>query len=69
MIASSPFIIIKLIGENKLTKVVVFGGSGFLGGYLVEQLASRDYEVVIADLVEPSEEFRKYKFVNCDNSH
>jgi len=31
-------------------KVVVFGGNGFLGSYLLEELLARGYEVVSADL-------------------
>jgi len=34
-----------------LKKVVVFGGSGFLGSYVADELTGRGYEVVIADLM------------------
>jgi len=33
-----------------VTKVTVFGGSGFLGLYVVEELLRRGYEVVVPDL-------------------
>ena len=32
------------------SKVMVSGSSGFIGGYVVEELLARDYEVVGADL-------------------
>lgn len=31
-------------------KIVIFGGCGFLGSYLVEQLILKNYEVLVADL-------------------
>jgi len=34
-------------------KVVIFGGSGFLGSYIADELTRRDYQVIIAD-IEPS---------------
>jgi UDP-glucose 4-epimerase len=33
-----------------MKKVVVFGGSGFLGSYVVDELVERGYDVVVADL-------------------
>lgn len=35
-----------------MQKVVVFGGSGFLGSHVADELTSRGYEVVIFDRVE-----------------
>ena len=35
-----------------MKKVVVFGGSGFLGSYVADELTRRGYDVVIADLKE-----------------
>ncbi len=32
-------------------RVIIFGGSGFLGSHVADELASRDYEVVIYDMV------------------
>lgn len=45
---------IKFVGaESKLTKkVVVFGGSGFLGSHVCEALDAAGYEVVIFDLAD-----------------
>lgn len=45
------------------SKVVVFGGSGFLGSYVVDELFARDYRVVVADLrespyLQDSQDFR-----------
>nr|WP_269138894.1 NAD-dependent epimerase/dehydratase family protein [Sulfurimonas hydrogeniphila] len=31
-------------------KVVIFGGSGFLGSYVADELSRRNYDVVIADI-------------------
>jgi len=36
-----------------MKKVVIFGGSGFLGSYITDELSRRKYSVVIAD-IEPS---------------
>ena len=36
-------------------KVLVFGGSGFLGYYLVNELLLRGYDVTVADLVPVDE--------------
>ncbi|MBK97397.1 MAG: UDP-glucose 4-epimerase [Balneola sp.] len=35
-----------------MKKVVVFGGAGFLGSYLVEELAARGYETIVCDILE-----------------
>ena len=36
-----------------MKKVIIFGGSGFLGGYVADELTQRNFDVTIADLVEP----------------
>ena len=49
-----------------MKEVLVFGGYGFLGFYLVEELLRRDYKVTIAD-IEDRHEFNGYAtFVSCD---
>lgn len=35
-----------------MSKVVVFGGSGFLGSHVADELSGRGYEVIIFDMVE-----------------
>lgn len=46
-----------------MKKVAVFGGLGFLGSYLVEELLNRNYEVIVSDLAPHS----KYdNYVSCD---
>jgi len=46
-------------------KVVVFGGNGFIGSYVVEELLSLDYEVVSADINNSIYVDNKY-FSKCD---
>lgn len=41
-----------------MKKVAVFGGSGFLGSYLVDELSDRGYEVYSLDLNPPEEEIK-----------
>ena len=48
-----------------MKKVVVFGGSGFLGSYVVQELLNRNYQVKVADL-NYSEYFPKNIFIKCD---
>ncbi len=48
-----------------LNKVVVFGGNGFLGSYLVEELISKGYCVISADLKQSRYVDSKY-FKECD---
>lgn len=46
-----------------MKNILVFGGSGFLGLYLTEELERREYKVTIADVVKPSS---KTSFIHCD---
>ena len=46
-------------------KILVFGGCGFLGSYLVEQLSQKGYLIVVADL-KSSEYVDKSLFVECN---
>jgi len=48
-----------------LKKVVVFGGNGFIGSYVVEELIKQGYEVVSADLNSSKYVDDKY-FKKCD---
>lgn len=45
-----------------MKKVVVFGGAGFLGSYLVQELLYRNYHVTVADLVSPIVDV---EFISC----
>lgn len=49
-----------------MKKVVVFGGSGFLGSYVADELTFRNYDVVIADIKESSYLNEKQSFIPCD---
>jgi UDP-glucose 4-epimerase len=49
-------------------KVIVFGGSGFLGTYLCHELLRRKYNVTIADIVE-NEPIQGLNFIHCDILH
>lgn len=51
-----------------MKKVLVFGGFGFLGYYLVKELLERGYEVCVADINEEKELLSKVKYINCDIS-
>ena len=46
-------------------KILVFGGSGFLGCHVVDALISKGYEVHIADLVPPQDP-KNYRYHHCD---
>lgn len=46
-----------------MKKVVVFGGSGFLGLYLIEELKSRGYDVTVVDIIKPKGNFN---YIKCD---
>ena len=49
-----------------MTKAVVFGGSGFLGSYIADELTRRSFEVVIADVEESKYINSQQSFVRCD---
>ncbi len=51
---------------NKQKKVVVTGGSGFIGAYFCRELMSRGDEVTILDLVEPGDESPHHTYVYGD---
>ncbi len=53
--------------ENK--RVIVFGGCGFLGSYLVEELVNRNYQVTACDISPLPKELAGYdnlEFMHCD---
>jgi len=47
-------------------KVIVFGGSGFLGSYVCDELALRGYKVIIADIKEPMSNKVQHIYEKCD---
>jgi UDP-glucose 4-epimerase len=49
-----------------MKKVLVFGGVGFLGHYLVNELFRRDYEVTVADVYENKKLDSKITYIKCD---
>jgi UDP-glucose 4-epimerase len=51
-----------------MKKVLVFGGFGFLGYYLLKELLSRGYEVVVADIKDDSEFKDIVHYLHCDIS-
>jgi len=60
------------IQNSKLKKVVVFGGSGFLGSYVSDELSRRGYSVTIADLVpskylQKNQEFKQVDILDIKN--
>lgn len=46
-------------------KVIIFGGNGFIGSYLIEELIYHNYKVISADLTSSPYVDEKY-FVECD---
>jgi len=46
-------------------KVIVFGGAGFIGSYVVEELLRRNYEVIAAD-IKLSKYISEEIFEECD---
>lgn len=51
-----------------MNKVVIFGGSGFLGSYVADELTGRGYKVTIADLVKSQYLQTKQTFVKVNIS-
>ena len=47
-------------------KIAVFGGSGFLGLYLVGELSRRGYHITNYDVVEPIQQFQNAYFTQID---
>ena len=45
----------------KKEKIIVFGGSGFIGSHVAEALNEKGYRVVIADLKKIIKSIKKYK--------
>lgn len=48
---------------SKIKKVIVFGGSGFLGKYIVKELLAQKYYVIIFDKKKAEFKNRKLKFI------
>ena len=49
-----------------MKKVLVFGGFGFLGHYLVHELLKRGYKVTVADIHENEKLESEITYVKCD---
>jgi UDP-glucose 4-epimerase len=49
-----------------MKKVLVFGGFGFLGHYLVNELLNRGYEVTVADIHENEKLESDIEYIKCD---
>ena len=45
--------------------IVIFGGSGFIGGYVVNELLKRHYRVIVVDL-NPPKYFPDVEFIACN---
>lgn len=46
--------------------VLIFGGAGFVGSYVVEELLSRNYKVIVADIHEGHIAHNNLKYKYCD---
>ena len=51
-----------------MKNVLVFGGFGFLGSYLVNELINRGYNVTVADVKDKQEENKNITYIECDIS-
>lgn len=51
-----------------MKNVLVFGGFGFLGFYLVKELLQRNYAITVGDIAQNSELVNDVEYVNCDIS-
>jgi len=52
------------MSNNK--KVVIFGGSGFLGSYVADELTRRNYDVLIVDMDNSKYLQKNQKFISCN---
>jgi len=55
-----------------MKNVVIFGGSGFLGSYVADELSRRDYKVTIADInpskyLQSNQKFEKVNILDINN--
>ena len=50
-------------------KIAVFGGSGFLGGYLVDELVKANYKITIFDLVKNQENNKNLQTIILDSTN
>ena len=55
-----------------MQKVVIFGGSGFLGSYVADELTRRGYDVIIADInaslfIQENQKFEKANILDIEN--
>ena len=51
---------------SKMKKIVIFGGSGFLGSYVADEFTRRGYRVLIADVIASKYLQKSQEFVKCD---
>ncbi|WP_108802662.1 NAD(P)-dependent oxidoreductase [Aquimarina sp. Aq107] len=51
-----------------MKNVLVFGGFGFLGFYLVKELLNREYDIIVADIVQNEELKNSVEYIKCDIS-
>ena len=49
-----------------MKKILVFGGFGFLGHYLVHELLKRGYEVTVADIHGNKKLESEVTYIKCD---
>lgn len=49
-----------------MKKVAVFGGSGFLGSYVADELTRRGYNTIVADIKKSPYLQKSQSFVHCD---
>jgi len=49
-----------------MKKAIVFGGSGFIGSYVTDELVKRGYNVTVADIKKSRYFNEKSTYIKCD---
>ena len=52
---------------NYKNKVLIIGGSGFIGSHVADELIKKKYKVTIVDINHPKNMYQKTKFVKVTN--